>query len=53
MNTRHSFSLFIRALRWVLAVLAAGALLSGCAAASAQNSGACVGPPDYCIPYFG
>jgi hypothetical protein len=47
---RQSRTAFI--LRAVLATLAAGLLLSGCAADPSQNAG-CVGPPSFCNIYFG
>jgi hypothetical protein len=43
------------ALRLPCAVLAVGFLLGGCASmhGAATDPNACVGPPDYCQPFFG
>jgi hypothetical protein len=33
--------------------MAVGLLLSGCASAGPNGPDGCVGPPDFCQPYFG
>jgi len=47
-------NLYIKIARLAIC-LAAGATLCGCAAlhGSPNGPGDCVGPPDYCTPYFG
>ncbi|CAG9194297.1 conserved exported hypothetical protein [Burkholderia gladioli] len=45
--------LLLRSTRLALLAVAAGALLSGCAAARPNGPGDCVGPPDFCVPFFG
>jgi hypothetical protein len=45
--------LLSRTARLALVALAAGTLLSGCAAARPNGPGDCVGPPDFCVPFFG
>jgi hypothetical protein len=42
-----------RSVSYALAALAAGLLLSGCATAGPNTADGCVGPPDFCQPYFG
>jgi predicted small secreted protein len=37
----------------VAAGVAVGLLLSGCATARPNGPDGCVGPPDFCQPYFG
>lgn len=44
---------FKRAARLVALAVAAGALLSGCAAATPDTADGCVGPADFCNVYFG
>jgi hypothetical protein len=50
MKTR---SILKRAVLYALAAATAGLLLSGCAAAGPNAANGCVGPPDFCQPYFG
>lgn len=45
--------LLVRTARLALVAMAAGAMLSGCAAARPNGPGDCVGPPDFCVPFFG
>ncbi|MBN3833965.1 hypothetical protein [Burkholderia sp. Ac-20344] len=42
-----------RSARLALVALAAGVMLSGCAAARPNGPGDCVGPTDFCVPFFG
>ncbi len=44
---------FKRLARLALAGVAAGALLSGCAAPRPAAPGECVGPADFCNVFFG
>ncbi|HDR9052414.1 hypothetical protein KDX16_22250 [Burkholderia vietnamiensis] len=45
--------LLVRSARLALVAIAAGFVLSGCAAAQPDGPGDCVGPPDFCVPFFG
>ncbi len=45
--------LLVRSARVALVAIAAGVMLSGCAAAQPDGPGDCVGPPDFCVPFFG
>ncbi|MDR6502689.1 hypothetical protein J2785_005873 [Burkholderia ambifaria] len=45
--------LFARPVRLALVAIAAGVMLSGCAAAQPDGPGDCVGPADFCVPFFG
>lgn len=42
-----------RSLYYILFAVAAGTLLSGCASASPNGPGDCVGPPSFCNIFFG
>ncbi|WP_179949317.1 hypothetical protein [Burkholderia sp. MSMB1078WGS] len=46
-------SLLARSARLMLLAIAAGAMLSACASAQPDGPGHCVGPPDFCVPFFG
>jgi len=45
--------LLARSARIALVAIAVGVMLSGCAAARPDGPGDCVGPPDFCVPFFG
>ncbi len=45
--------LLVRTARLALVAMAAGAMLSGCANVRPNGPGDCVGPPDFCVPFFG
>lgn len=45
--------LLARFARLALVAIAAGVMLSACAAAQPDGPGDCVGPPDFCVPFFG
>ncbi|CAM2181163.1 hypothetical protein [Burkholderia cepacia] len=45
--------LLVRSARAALVAIAAGMMLSGCAGAQPDGPGDCVGPPDFCVPFFG
>ncbi|PCE25525.1 hypothetical protein BWP39_13435 [Paraburkholderia acidicola] len=42
-----------QSVRYAIAACAVGLLLSGCATGTTHSSNECVGPPDFCTPYFG
>jgi hypothetical protein len=42
-----------RATAYTTVALTAGLLLSGCVTASPNTPDGCVGPPDFCQPFFG
>ncbi|WJN74487.1 hypothetical protein [Burkholderia anthina] len=46
-------SLFARSARLALLAMAACVVLSGCASARPDGPGDCVGPADFCVPFFG
>ncbi|HDV6324496.1 TPA: hypothetical protein RJR39_000530 [Burkholderia cenocepacia] len=45
--------LLARFARLALVAIAAGVMLSACATPQPDGPGDCVGPPDFCVPFFG
>jgi hypothetical protein len=42
-----------RAALYAAAATAVGVLLAGCAGTPTNTANGCVGPPDFCTPFFG
>ncbi|AWV01932.1 hypothetical protein DM992_20810 [Burkholderia sp. JP2-270] len=49
----HEASSLARSAGLTLLAIAAGVVLSGCASVQPDGPGDCVGPPDFCVPFFG